>query len=187
MPFSYVDLIIAIPLAAMFIKGMKNGFAHEVLALVGQVVAIFLSFTYMEEVGSSLSSIFGFTGAGVPLVAFIMIYVIFIILVHIVIKAVNSFIKVVFLSTFNMMMGGVFSTFKALLLLSVVFLLLAGFNKPSVEAQRSSFLYSYVVPVAPSTYNFVAIVFPGITSFADEAGTFIERNNPFKDLNELDN
>lgn len=181
MPFSLIDLIIAVPLAAMFIKGMKNGFAHEVLGLAGQIIAIFLGFAYMEQLGQALSNYFSWHSPAVPLVAFLIIYIIFIILVGILIRVVNSIIKVVFLSTFNMVLGALFSTFKAALVYSVIFVLLAGFNIPDRDTAKESFLYEYMLPIAPATYNAVAVVFPGVTNFAEEAGAFIDK---FKSISE---
>ncbi|MCC5925720.1 MAG: CvpA family protein [Bacteroidetes bacterium] len=179
MPFSIIDLIIAVPLVAMFIKGMKNGFAHEILSLTGQIAAIFISFTYMEPLGQALSNYFSWHSPAVPLVAFLLIYLIFIILLGILIRIANSIIKVVYLSTFNMLLGAVFSTFKGLLVFSVILVLFAGFNVPDKETTEKSYLYNIVMPVAPATYNTVAFVFPGITDFADEAGTFIEKFKSF--------
>lgn len=187
MPFSVVDLIVAVPLVVLFIKGMKNGFAHEILSLAGQIIAIFMAFYYMEQLGQALSNYFSWSSAAVPLVAFLIIYVIFLILTSVIIKVVNSIIKVVFLSTFNMLLGAFFSTFKGVLVFSVIFILLAGFNIPDRETTQKSYLYAYVVPVAPATYNVIAIVFPGITDFAEEAGAFIEKHNPFKDQQDPSN
>ena len=64
MPFNLVDLIVAVPLAAMFIKGMKNGFAHEIISLVGQIAAIFLAFTYMEQLGQAIIKLFQLAWTG---------------------------------------------------------------------------------------------------------------------------
>lgn len=180
-----LDLVIAVPLAAMLIKGMKNGFAHEILALVGQIVAVFMGFTYMETMGRVLTNIVGLSGPIVPLLGFLLVYIIFIILVHIIIKVVNKAIKFAFLSVFNMILGAFFSMFKALLVLSVVFILFAGFNVPGQETRQNSYLYSLVLPVAPATYNVVAFIYPGVTSFAEEAGEFLERYNPIRELKDL--
>jgi membrane protein required for colicin V production len=181
MSFSYVDIIIALPLAYWLIKGLKNGFAHEFLGLLGQILAIFLAFTYMEPMGAILIGYIKMSGAAVPLVAFILIYIIFMILVHLLIKVINRFVEVIFLSTFNKILGAFFSTFKAALVLSVVFILLAGLDTPKKESRDDSMLYSYVLPIAPATYNLVAFLWPGVSSFTDQAGDFIDQYNPFKD------
>jgi membrane protein required for colicin V production len=181
MSFSYVDIIIALPLAYWLIKGLRHGFAHEFLSLTGQILAIFVAFTYMEMMGSILIGYLKMSGAAVPLVAFILIYIIFIILVRLVIKVINRFIEVIFMSTFNKILGAFFSAFKAALVLSVVFILLAGLDLPSKESRNQSMLYSYVLPIAPATYNLIAFVWPGVSSFTDQAGEFIDQYNPFKD------
>jgi membrane protein required for colicin V production len=187
MPIYLVDILIALPLIGMLLKGLKNGFVHETLTLVGQVLAVFLAFTYMEQVGTIVKSFLGFSGPALPLIAFLLIYIIFIILTHIVIKLINSLVKVAYLSVFNMLLGALFSTFKAVLLVSVVLILLAGFNLPAQESRSESYLYAYVVPIAPATYNVIATFYPGANTFRDEAGGYIDRFNPLKDLNTNDN
>jgi len=181
MTFSYVDIIIALPLAYTLIKGLQHGFAHEFLGLVGQILAIFIAFTYMEPMGAILIGYIKLSGAAVPLVAFILIYIIFVILVRLVIKVINRFIEVIFLSTFNKILGAFFSAFKTALVLSVIFILLAGLDTPKKESRDNSMLYAYVLPIAPATYNLVAFLWPGVTSFTDQAGDFIDQYNPFKD------
>lgn len=183
MPVNVVDIAIAVPLIAMFLKGLKNGFVHETLTLVGQVLAIFMAFTYMEQVGKILASFMGLSGPALPLVAFLVIYLLFILLTHVIIKLINTLLKIAFLSVFNMILGGVFSTFKAVLLASVVLILLAGFNIPGSESRTTSYMYAYIVPIAPSTYNVIAKVYPGVTTFREDVGVYIDRFNPVKDLN----
>jgi hypothetical protein len=43
------------------------------------------------------------------------------------------------------------------------------------------------MPIAPATYNVVAVVFPGVTDFAEDAGEFIEKFNPFTEQSDSSN
>ncbi len=182
MPVNLLDIILAVPLIAMAIKGLKNGFVHEVFSLLGQIIAIFLAFTYMDVVGNIIIGFLGISNAWIPLLGFVALYLVIIILVNLLIKVLNAMIKFVYLSNLNMIAGAIFSTFKAVLVISVIFLLFRAFDLPNDQTRESSLLYRYIAPVAPVTYNVVANVYPGVTSFAEEAGTYIDRFSPFSDF-----
>lgn len=179
MPFNAVDIVIFVPLVAMAIKGLKNGLIHEVLSLFGQIIAIFLSFTYMNEVGQILVGYLGMSNAWVPLLAFIAIYILVIILVNLIIKVLNAMVKLAFLSVYNLILGAIFSALKATLLFSVIFILLLGFDIPDKETRENSLLYEYVLPIAPGAYNAVAVIYPGVTNFEGDVTEYMDKFNPF--------
>lgn len=182
MAVNLLDLIIILPLVAMAIKGLKNGFVHEVFTLLGTLSAIFLAFTYMNSVGVLMIQYTGATGPWIPLIAFIFIYIVAILLVKVIIKALDAFLSLANLSTVNLIAGGLFSIFKGVLVFSVVLMFMSSFNIPNEETKNGSLLYSYILPTAPATYNMVAKIYPGVTSFADQAGVFIDSHNPFTDF-----
>lgn len=182
MSINLLDLIIVLPLIAMALKGLKNGFVHEFLTLFGTLMAIFLSFTYMNAVGAVFITYTGSSGPWIPLTAFVFIYIVAILLVKIIIKALNAFLNFANLSTLNLIVGALFSLFKGALIFSVVLLFMSSFNIPDDDTKNGSLLYSYILPTAPATYNIVAKVYPGVTSFADQAGVFIDSHNPFTDF-----
>lgn len=191
MPFNAVDLIILVPVVAMAIKGLKNGLIHEVFGLIGQILAIFAAFTYMDKVGQFLIGFLGMSGGWVPLVSFILLYVVIIVLVNLLIKTLNAVVKFAFLSLYNVILGAIFSAFKAILVYSVILILLIGFNLPGENTRDGSLLYGYVLPVAPATYNVVAKVYPGVSNFTDDVGKYLDEFNPFnhfsgKQLEELE-
>ena len=62
-----------------------------------------------------------------------------------------------------------FSTFKGTLVFSVIFVLTCRILiLPDQQTPDDSFLYSIVLPVAPATYNAIAVVYPGVDDFADQ-------------------
>lgn len=186
MPVNLFDVILVLPIVAMGLKGLKNGLIHEFLTLTGTFFAIFISFTYMDDLGNVLAFYSGSSSAWVPVISFVMIYFVAIVLLNIVIKALNAFITFAHLSTLNLLTGSLFSAYKGALILSVILLFMAGFNLPKDDVKNDSLLYPYVFPVAPMSYDFVAKIYPGVDSFAEQAGTFIDKFNPFTDFHPKD-
>lgn len=182
MPFNAVDIIILIPLLAMALKGLKNGLIHEFFALFGQAAAIFLGFTYIDTAGQILIGYIGMSGPWVPLFAFIAIYAIVMIIVYILIKVFNAAVQLAFLSGFNMIAGALFGMYKAALVFSVVLILLMGFNVPDEKTREGSLLYSYILPIAPGTYNAIAVVYPGVSSFREDVGAYLDNFSPTRNF-----
>lgn len=174
MPVSPLDLIIAIPILLFLVHGIRKGFIEEVLGLLGQVIAIFLAFTYMYILADFWKEFYSIDSGWIPLVSFLVIYIVAIVLVRLLIKVLESFIKLIRLSIVNRIFGGLFAAFKGALLISVFLVLLSLLDQPSRENKDASLLYEYILTIAPKTYDVIARVYPGVKDFTDQVGEYFD-------------
>jgi uncharacterized membrane protein required for colicin V production len=176
MPVNALDIIIALPILIFFVAGLKNGFIEEIVGLIGQVIAIFLAFTYMSDVSVFWEEFYDIESAWIPFFSFVAIYLVSMIVVKLIIKLMESIIKLAKMSVLNHFFGGVFSGLKGALIVSTFLVILGVLGQPSSDYTKDSLLYSYVLPIAPTTYNYISRVLPGVGEFQDQAGEY------FKDL-----
>lgn len=174
MPVNPLDFIIAIPILLFLVNGFRKGFIEEVLGLLGQIIAIFLAFTYMNLLADFWKEFYSIDSGWIPFFSFVIIYIVAIVLVRLLIKVLESFIKLVRLSLVNRIFGGLFAAFKGALIISVFLVLLSLLDQPSTENKDSSLLYGYILPIAPKTYDVVAKVYPGVRDFADQVGEYFD-------------
>lgn len=185
-----LDLIIATPLLYFGYKGAVNGLVKEVLNIVGIILAIFLTFNYLDAFTGLIAPMFEEGASYVPFISGVILFIGTLGAVAIVAYATKELLKAVKLSIVNRILGGAFGALKSGLVVSAVLLLLAGFNVPSDDAREQSYLYPAVIYLAPLTYNAVALVYPGAENYSQTLKENIGEYNPLENipfLNELQN
>jgi len=183
-----LDLIIAIPILYFAYKGAVNGLVKEVLNIVGIILAIFLTFNYLDVFTGMIAPIFEEGASYVPFVSGVILFVGTLAVVALIAYATKEFLKAVKLSLVNRILGATFGALKSGLIVSAILLLLAGFNIPGDEARKESYLYPYVIYLAPFAYNGVAFVYPGAENYTETLKQNIGEYNPLENipfLNEL--
>lgn len=178
----FLDLIIAVPILYFAYKGVVNGLVKEVLNIVGIILAIFLTFNYLDVFTGIISPIFEEGVSYVPFISGALLFVGTLGVVALVAYGTKEFLKAVKLSLVNRILGALFGALKAGMVVSALLLLLAGFNVPNEEAREKSYLYSPVIYLAPLTYNTVALVYPGAENYTETLKSNISEYNPLENI-----
>lgn len=180
---NYVDGLLLIPLAYAAFRGFKNGLIKEVLGIAGLVIAVLLGFNLITPASHFLTQQWDLQGETVPYLAFGMVFFATLIAISVLTYILDTVIKLVFLSIPNRVFGGIFSTLKMGILLSLALIFLSGFNLPNQEVKEESIAYTYVIGIAPAAYDALAIILPGISNYKDTVGKTIEEYNPLININ----
>ncbi|MEX0608731.1 MAG: CvpA family protein [Balneolaceae bacterium] len=177
-----LDLIIATPILYFGYKGAVNGLVKEVLNIVAIILAIFLTFNYLDAFTGIVAPLFEEGASFVPFVSGAILFIGTLLVVALVAYATKEFLKAIKLSVVNRILGGLFGALKSGMVVSAVLLLLAGFNVPGEEARNESYLYPLVIYVAPATYNTVAVIYPGAENFSETLQKNLSSYNPIENL-----
>lgn len=177
-----LDLIIAAPIVFFGYKGAVNGLVKEVLNIVGIVLAIFLTFNYLDAFTGIVAPLFEEGASFVPFVSGVVLFVGTLGVVALIAYATKEFLKVVKLSLVNRILGASFGALKSGMVVSAILLLLAGFNIPGEKAREDSYLYPAVIYLAPYTYNGVALIYPGAENYTETLKENIGEYNPLENI-----
>ena len=177
-----LDLIIATPILYFGYKGAVNGLVKEVLNIVGIILAIFLTFNYLDAFTGILEPLFEIGASYVPFVSGVVLFVGTLGVVALIAYATKELLKVVKLSMVNRILGASFGALKSGMVVSAILLLLAGFNIPGEEARNDSYLYPAVIYLAPYTYNGVALIYPGAENYTETLKENIGEYNPLENI-----
>jgi membrane protein required for colicin V production len=151
-----LDFLIFIPVLYFCYRGMRNGLIGEVLGIAGIILAVFLTFHYMNEVAETIRPLFEGDPNYLPFVAGAIIFFGTLVIIQVIALLIGRFLKAVKLNIINRILGFLFGLLKGGIIVSAILLLLAGFNQPSQESRKESISYSYVIYLAPWAYNTVA-------------------------------
>jgi len=192
-----LDWFILVILLAGLIRGYLVGAVRQVASLLGLVVALLFSVEFMGAMGTLIVESLGLASSVAPLagftVLFLGVYLLFLVLA----RLLEQLFDTLSLSVLNRAAGGAVGGVKAALLLSLLFLVLAGLELPEKETRNDSALYRPVAQLLPETIEATEDWFPAAKRAADQLGRQVrsrvdpvpgssepegERSSPYSDV-----
>lgn len=170
MPLHSLDFLILLALAIGVVRGVWTGAVHQIISILGVVLAVILAIELMRPVGELIGSALGISDALWPAVGILAVFVVIQIIAFFATRMIESLIKILRLTVANRAVGGAVGLGKAALLLSVLFVVLAFFDVPQEEDRRRSALYPYVAGVLPESWDYVSEHLPLIRSLSERIG-----------------
>lgn len=177
-----LDLLILLPIAWFCYRGFADGFIKEVLSIAGVILAVFLTFQYMESFGEFISPLFDEKASYIPFVSGLIIFIGTVTVVNLIAFVCKRFLETIKLNFINRLAGLAFGFLKSGIIISAFLLILAGFNVPSQEARDKSVAYPYIIYLAPWAYNSIAAIYPGAKDFTSTIQKTLDQYNPVKNF-----
>ena len=176
---SFLDLIILIPMALGAIGGFKKGFVLEIITLLALILAVIGGFHFLHWGMSVLTDNFQLSGRFLPFLAFLLIFVGIIAIVNAIGQALKKIIHMAFLGGIDRIAGAVLGAVKFVFLFSI---LIWAFQVFGIELpqhlQEDSFLYTYVVALAPATVDLFGFIIPASADLMDKIADLMNFSNP---------
>lgn len=170
MGLAALDWFILLVLAGGLIRGFVVGAVRQVTSLAGLVVAFFLSVQLMHPIGTLLASGLGLSEAVGPIAGFLVIFVGVQLLFVALSRLLEQVVETLSLSLFNRAAGGALGSFKAALLLSVLFLVMGRIEMLDEQTRRQSVLYAPVAKVFPKTLDAASPYLPAARRASETFG-----------------
>lgn len=126
MDFSYIDLIILVPVIYGLYKGFTKGLILSLATLVGLLLGIYggVKFSHLTS-----QYLFEHFEIDIPLVAFAVTFLLIMIGVYMLGKLLSKFVDALSLGLFNNLAGAVFGAGKTILILAVLLLFFENANQ----------------------------------------------------------
>lgn len=153
---NWIDFVIIILLVFGLARGFIDGFIKELASLLALILGIWGAIKFSSFTAEKLYDYFDMTGQYVGIIAFLITFVIIVILVHFVGLIVDKFIEKISLGVLNSLLGLLFGLFKTALILSVIFTVMNAIDanhrflpRKTIESSR---LYSPIADIAPALF-----------------------------------
>ena len=156
---NWIDAIIIIILIIAMVNGFINGLVKEVASLAALILGIWGAIKFSNFTAAKLYDYFDMTGKYVGIIAFIITFLIIVIVIHFIGMLVDKLMEAISLGFLNRLLGIFFGLIKSVLILSVVFTVLN-----SIDAHRSflpkekinkSMLYNPISDIAPAIFPII--------------------------------
>ena len=153
---NYLDIIIAIILFLFGWKGLRKGLIIEVVTLLAFGVGIYGAMHFSDFTAAHLQDFMEIKPQYLNTVAFVLTFIILVVLVNLIGRLVSKRVKSMNLGFFDKLGGFLFGILKGVLLCSVLLMVLNNFQllgvvKPKVKEESK--LYPYIEQTVPYVYH----------------------------------
>ena len=153
---NYLDIIIAIILFLFGFKGFRKGLIIEVVTLLAFGAGIYGAMHFSDFTSEHLQEVMNIDPKYLNTVAFVLTFIILVVVVNIIGRLVKNMIKALNLGFFDRLGGFLFGALKGVLLCSTFVLVLNNLQIMGVvkdEVKQGSYLYPYVEQTVPYLYK----------------------------------
>ncbi len=179
---STLDIILAIFLFYFAFKGFTNGFIISVATLAGLVIGFYAASHFSEFTANWLQHDMGLKSSNIRLIAYIVTFVIVVVLIYLLGRFMTGVVKTVGLGIVNRLAGALLGIAKGLLIASFLFLLFARIDPNeslfTTEHKKGSVLYKPVSVIAPA-------VIPLLQKYTVKVQDMMKKNKPAENRNQL--
>jgi membrane protein required for colicin V production len=156
---NWIDAAIIIILILSMIMGFINGLVKEVASLAALILGIWGAIKFSTFTAAKLYDYFDMTGRYVGIIAFIITFLIIVVIIHFVGILAEKVITAASLGFINRILGIAFGVLKSVLILSVFFVILNAIDSkrsflPKKTIEESRF-YNTISDIAPAIFPII--------------------------------
>ncbi|OYT17323.1 MAG: colicin V production protein [Bacteroidetes bacterium 4572_77] len=148
-----LDIIFIIPVVWLAYNGFKKGIIIEISTFVALLLGIYVSLYFSDITAEFLKEVLELKTKYLSIISFVVTFVLVIIAVNLLGKALSKLIDMAALGFINKSAGGVFGVLKAVIFLSFLILIIEKVDKKQVlmtqELKTESLFYPFIEPFAP--------------------------------------
>ena len=149
-------------------RGYKKGLMMEVIAILAFILAIIGSFKLLHAGMDFLDRHFEISGKLLPYIAFIVIFIVIIILVNMLGKWIKKLLDMTLLGSFDNVAGAIIGILKWAFGISVLIWITISFDvNLSEKWSEGALLYPWVEAFAPKVVQWISSVFPFLEGLYD--------------------
>jgi len=156
---NYIDIILGVLLVLAAFRGFYKGFVAEVASLAGLILGIWGAIHFSHLTAGFIVDTFNYQPEHLGLVAFIATFIVIVLLVHLIGKAVETIISAVALGFINRLAGILFGIIKSALILSVLLIVIDELDESigliPEDVKADSQMYEPVRNLLPTIFPFL--------------------------------
>lgn len=157
---NWIDIILIILIVGAAVSGFVKGFFVELASIVSLILGIWAAVAFSDLVQQWLSKYLNWSHDSIRLMAFILIFVFVVILVHLVATLTEKFVSAIALGIFSRLAGAVFGALKAAFVLSILMLIISKIENFTItiipeKSKVESRFYGPIENMAPNILPFL--------------------------------
>jgi membrane protein required for colicin V production len=152
-----LDIILGFFLLWGVVKGFRNGLIIELASLAALILGLYGALRFSYYTSDILSHHFELKTQTLHIISFAITFIIIVVLVHMLAKALDKLVKAIALGFFNRFLGILFGLIKMAFILSILLIPVNALNRKThflpEKTVRASVLYGPVSRFAPTLFS----------------------------------
>jgi membrane protein required for colicin V production len=169
-----LDIIFSILLILAMIRGYRQGLIIGLFSLVAVIIGLAAAMKLSTVVASWIGKSVKVSEEWLPLISFIVVFIIVVLLIRLGAKAIESTVEVVMLGWLNKLAGIVLYVAIYTIVFSVLLFYAEQMQLLQPATIKSSRTYEYVQPWGPRVINGIGSIIPVFKDMFDELKQFFE-------------
>jgi len=158
---NYIDLILGLILIVAAVQGFRKGFIVELASLAALILGIWGGIKFSDWTAGFITRTTGYHSEHLKVIAFLVIFVAIVIIIHILGKLLDNVVKAVALGFLNRLAGIIFGVLKTCVILSILLLLFDSVDEnvhilPSGQKAESK-MYTPLRQLVPTLFPFIKL------------------------------
>jgi membrane protein required for colicin V production len=159
---NWLDYLILLVLGFGLVRGLMKGFAVSVTSFLAMYIAFFLALRLMHRMAAWLTDFFGLETVWVPFLGFLTVFVLVLLGVIMLGKALDRFFKVTALGWLNRLAGGVFGVLQLGLVVGLMLWLVDQVQLIDPNSKYESVLYGPTTQATSSMISWASTAWPAL-------------------------
>ncbi|MFV0376119.1 MAG: CvpA family protein [Mangrovibacterium sp.] len=156
---NYIDIVLGIILLIAAVRGFLKGFIVELASLVALVLGLWGAIHFSHYIGNFLSDTFNWNSKHAGLLAFVITFLLILVLIYILGKSLTQVAEAVQLGFLNKLAGMLFGILKTAVILSMLLVFFDNVDKNSQflspEIKEKSQVYEPIKNLVPTLLPFL--------------------------------
>lgn len=169
-----LDIIFSILVVLAVIRGYRQGLIIGLFSLVAVIIGLAAAIKLSTVVAAWIGRAVKVSEEWLPLISFIVVFIIVVLLIRFGAKAIESTVEVVMLGWLNKLAGIVLYVAISTIVFSVLLFYAEQMQLLQPATIESSLTYEYVQPWGPRVINGIGSVIPVFKDMFDELKRFFE-------------
>ena len=169
-----IDLIVIVLLILAAFKGLRNGLILAIFSFLAFVIGLAAAIKLSAVAAGYIGSAVNVSQRWLPVLAFVVVFVIIVLLVKLGAKLVESAVSMMMLGWVNRIGGAIFYALLYIFVFSIVLFYADGVGIIKPETAQNSVTYQYIRPLGPYVVRGLAAVVPLFKGMFTELESFFE-------------
>lgn len=170
----FIDVVFLILMVTALFKGISKGFIVAVFSLLAFIIGLAAALKLSAVVADSLRTKMHLSGYWLPVLSFLIVFVVVIFIVRWGAALIKKAVSVAFLGWADKLAGVLLYAAMYIMILSVILFFATKIHLISRETQLTSKTYSYIEPCAPVVMSGLGKVLPFFSHMFSDLNKFFE-------------
>jgi membrane protein required for colicin V production len=156
---NYIDLVLVILVIIATVQGFRKGFIVEFASLAALILGIWGAIKFSDWTAAFIGRTTGFHSEHMSTIAFVLTFIIIVIVIHILGQVLDNTVKAVALGFLNRLAGIIFGVLKIAVILSIILLLFDPIDENvhilPANQKANSKMYVPMKQLVPTLFPFI--------------------------------